>query len=84
MKEKTINEFVKEFHIAFGGVEFKATQTGTGLTVASKGWVEPTQKPRLEISGDDFIALGKLGRGGAPGAGVVSEMLMMMGCKKCK
>lgn len=82
-QEKTINTVIKEFKAAFGEVEFKAVQAGTGITVASKGWAEPAQ-PRLEITSGDFIALGKLGRGGAPSKGVLSGMLLIMGCKKCK
>lgn len=74
MNEKTINQVVAEFREVFGTVEFKAVQAGTGVTVASKGWVEP--KPAaFEISGDDYIKLGQLGMGGCPSSGVMKFML---------
>lgn len=74
MNEKTINQVVAEFKEVFGTVEFKAVQAGTGVTVASKGWIEP--KPAsLEITGDDYIKLGRLGTGGCPSAGVMQFMV---------
>ena len=72
--EKTINQVVAEFREVFGMVEFKAVQAGTGLTVASKGWVEP-KAPALEMSGEDFIKLGQLGKGGCPSKGVMQFMV---------
>lgn len=78
--EKTINQVVAEFREVFGMVEFKVVQAGTGVTVASKGWVEP-KAPALEISGDDFIKLGQLGTGGCPSNGVLKSILMVMGVR---
>lgn len=75
--ETKINDVIGEFKAAFGALEFKVVQAGTGLTVASRGWVEP-KAPRLEISGDDFIALGQLGKGARPSKGVLAGMLRLM------
>lgn len=75
MEKETISDFIKTFKAAFGDLEFKAIQAGTGLTMASKGWVEPPV-PRLEITGEDFIALGKPMP--YPAKGVISGLLKMM------
>ena len=41
MKEKTINEFLKDMKLAGFDFEFKATRESDGLQIASKGWREP-------------------------------------------
>lgn len=74
IEEKTINQVVAEFKEVFGTVEFKAVHAGTCVTVISRGWVEPPTAA-LEISGDDFINLGRLGVGGCPSKGVVAFMV---------
>ncbi len=79
--EKTINAVIKEFRAAFGEIEFKVVQAGTGITVASKGWVEPAH-PRLEISGMDYIALGRMNIAQPlPSRGVVSGIFKIMKVK---
>jgi hypothetical protein len=80
-ENEKIVDVVKAFKAAFGEIEFKAVQAGTGLTVVSRGWVEPPA-PRLEISGDDFIALGK--KWPPTTKGVVSGLLKIMGGAKIK
>ena len=81
MTEKSINQVVAEFKQAFGTVEFKAVQTGTGVTVVSRGWVEPPAAAR-EISGDDFIKLGRLGVAGCPSKGVMHFMVQKLKGKR--
>ena len=81
MTEKNINQVVAEFKKAFGTVEFKAVQAGTGVTVVSKGWVEPPAAT-LEITGDDFIKLGRLGVGGCPSKGVMQFMVQKLKGKR--
>jgi hypothetical protein len=81
MTEKSINQVVAEFKQVFGTVEFKAVQAGTGVTVASRGWVE-TPTAALEISGDDFIKLGCLGVGGCPSEGVMQFMVKKLKGKR--
>lgn len=77
-QEKTINAVIKEFRAVFGDVEFKAVQAGTGITVASKGWAEPAQ-PRLEISGMDYIALGRMNiTQPLPSSGVICGLFRIM------
>lgn len=58
MTEKTIKQFVGEFKAAFGGLEYIAINNQTGQEIKSDGWVDQP-KPRLEITGSDFIKLGK-------------------------
>lgn len=83
LKIETIAEVVQKFKTAFGDLAFKVVQEGTGLTLVSKNWIEPPVA-RLEIGGDDFVALGKIGRGGAPRKGVISGMLTIIGLKELK
>jgi hypothetical protein len=91
MTEKSINQFVAEFKKAFEfdsidgelvangtKIEFKAVRYSDGLTVGSRGWLEPPT-PRLEISGEDFIRLGNTKAGAPkPSDGVVSWLLSIM------
>ena len=58
MTEPTIKEVVADFKAAFGEVEFKATNNLTGQVGGSRNWVD-LPPPRLEISANDYIALGK-------------------------
>jgi hypothetical protein len=73
MKEKSISEVVGEFKQAFGLVEFKATNNETGQVGGSRNWKE-SPKARLEISGADYLALGKLGKE-VPAEGVIAGLL---------
>lgn len=73
MKEKSISEVVGEFKEAFGLVEFKAVNNDTGQVGGSRNWKE-SPAPRLEISGADYLALGKLGKE-VPAEGVIAGLL---------
>lgn len=75
MTQKTIKEVVSDFKEAFGMVEFKATNFETGQVGSSKCWQE-TPAPTLEITGEDYLALGKLGRK-APADGVIAGILKL-------
>ena len=78
MTEKTVKQFVHEVKQAFGAVEFVATNNQTGQVVQSKGWQEPPPA-RLEISADDYIALGKCNiKSEPPSAGVLSGFLKIV------
>lgn len=78
MTEKTINTWVKEMKQAFGAVEFTATHKETGQTVQSKGW-QDHPPARLEISADDYIALGKCNiKAAPPSEGVLSGFLKIV------
>ena len=75
MMEKSINEVVKEFKEVFGMVEFKATNNETGQIVESKSYA-PVQLPRLEIDGQDYIAIGHLNiKHAPPSEGVLAGMM---------
>jgi hypothetical protein len=58
MTEPTIKEVVANFKAVFGDIEFKATNHLTCQVGGSSNWVDLPQA-RLEISANDFIALGK-------------------------
>jgi hypothetical protein len=73
MSEKTINEVVDDFRKAFGVVEFKATNNKTGQVGGSRKWKEP-EASRLEITANDYLALGKLGKL-VPAEGVIAGLL---------
>jgi len=73
MKEESIKEVVDSFKEAFGLVEFKATNNETGQVGGSRNWKEPP-KARLEITGADYLALGKLGKL-VPAEGVIAGLM---------
>lgn len=75
MTEKSINEVVKEFKETFCMVEFKATNNETGQIVESKNY-KPSPLPRLEVDGQDYIALGHLNiKHAPPSEGVLAGMM---------
>lgn len=77
-QEKSINQFVDECKQVFGELEYEAIRHADGARYASKHF--PAQKtPRLEISGQDFIALGRLGaQHPAPSAHAMQGMLQII------
>ena len=78
MTEKTIKQFVDEVKQSFGAVEFVAENKQTGQRGGSSGWQDHAPA-RLEISADDYIALGKLNiKSEPPSAGVLSSFLKIV------
>ena len=73
MRDKSIKEVVDEFRSEFGTVEFKATNNETGQVGGSRKWKEP-EPARLEITANDYLALGKVGKL-VPAEGVIAGLL---------
>ncbi len=70
---KSIKEVVDEFSEVFGRVEFKATNETTGQVGGSRGWKE-SPPAGLEITGEDYIALGDL-KTKLPAQGVIAGLM---------
>ena len=78
MTEKTVKQFGNEMLEAFGdGVEYMAVNNITGQTIKSDGYA-PAPLPRLEIDGQDYIAIGHLNiKHAPPSEGVLAGMMRL-------